>query len=36
MTDNLTTILDKAIATKFGHLKDMNRVDAALRITLGL
>jgi len=36
MTDNLATILDKAIAGKLGHLKDMNRVDAALRTTLGL
>jgi mRNA interferase MazF len=36
MTDNLATILDKAVAGKLGHLKDMSRVDAALRITLGL
>ena len=36
MTDNLATILDKAVAGKLGHLKDMNRVDAALRTTLGL
>ena len=36
MTDNLATILDKAVARTLGHLKDMNRVDAALRTTLGL
>jgi mRNA interferase MazF len=36
MTDNLATILDKAIARKLGHLPDMARVDAALRRTLGL
>ncbi len=36
MTDNLATILDKAVAGKPGHLKDMSRVNAALRITLGL
>ncbi|HEV2436706.1 MAG TPA: type II toxin-antitoxin system PemK/MazF family toxin [Verrucomicrobiae bacterium] len=36
MTDNLATILDKAVAGKLGHLKDMSRVNAALRITLGL
>jgi mRNA interferase MazF len=35
-TDNLATILDKAIAGKLGHLKDMSRVDDALRTTLGL
>jgi mRNA interferase MazF len=36
MTDNLATILEKAVAGKLGHLKDMSRVDAALRTTLGL
>jgi mRNA interferase MazF len=36
MTDNLATILDKAIAGKLGHLNDMSRVDVALRMTLGL
>src|ERR1019366_5702871 len=36
MTDNLATILDKAIAGKLGRLKEMTSVDAALRRTLGL
>ncbi len=36
MTDNLATILDKAVAAKLGHLNDMSRVDAALRTTLDL
>ncbi|MGH7993751.1 MAG: type II toxin-antitoxin system PemK/MazF family toxin, partial [Limisphaerales bacterium] len=36
MTDNLATILDKAVAGKLGHLKDMSRVNAALRTTLAL
>ena len=36
MTDNLATVLDKAIAGKLGRLKNMARVDAALRHTLGL
>jgi hypothetical protein len=36
MTDNLATILDKAIAGKLGRLKNMAPVDAALRHTLGL
>ena len=36
MTDNLATILDKAIAVKLGRMKDMSRVDTALRTTLGL
>jgi mRNA interferase MazF len=36
MTDNLATILAKAIAGKLGHLNDMNHVNAALRTTLGL
>jgi mRNA interferase MazF len=36
MTDNLATILDRAVAAKFGRLKDMGGVDAALRCTLGL
>ena len=36
MTDNLATILDKAIAGKLGQLKNMDRIDAALRTTLGL
>ncbi|MGB7769427.1 MAG: type II toxin-antitoxin system PemK/MazF family toxin [Verrucomicrobiia bacterium] len=36
MTDNLATILDKAIAGKLGHLKNLAGVDTALRHTLGL
>jgi mRNA interferase MazF len=36
MTDNLATVLDKAIAGKLGRLKNMTHVDAALRSTLAL
>jgi mRNA interferase MazF len=36
MTDNLATVLDKAIVSKLGQLADMNQVDAALHTTLGL
>ena len=36
MTDNLATVLDKAIAEKLGCLEDMDGVDAALRRTLAL
>ena len=36
MTDNLATVLDKAIAAKLGRLKNTAGVDAALRHTLGL
>ena len=36
MTDNLATVLDKAIAGKLGRVKNMARIDAALRRTLGL
>ena len=36
MTDNLAPVLNKAIATKLGRLKNMGGVDAALRHTLGL
>jgi len=36
MTDNLATVLDKAIAVKLGSLKNMTSVNAALRHTLGL
>ncbi|MSU58580.1 MAG: type II toxin-antitoxin system PemK/MazF family toxin [Pedosphaera sp.] len=36
MTDNLATVLDKAIAANLGRLKNMGGVDAALRRTLGL
>jgi hypothetical protein len=36
MTDNLVTVLEKAITQVIGHLPDMTAVDAALRHTLGL
>jgi hypothetical protein len=36
MTDNLATVLDKGIAGKLGRVKNMARVDAALRRSLGL
>ena len=36
MADNLATVLEKAIVRKVGQLADLNAVDAALRITLGL
>jgi mRNA interferase MazF len=36
MTDNLATILDKAVAAKLGSLATMTEVDAALRNTLEL
>lgn len=36
MTDNLATVLDKAIAAKLGSLINMAGVDSALRRTLGL
>jgi mRNA interferase MazF len=36
MTDNLATVLEKAIAAKLGHLKILAAVDAALRHTLAL
>jgi mRNA interferase MazF len=36
MTDNLATVLDKAIAGKLGRVKNMAHVDTALRHTLGL
>jgi mRNA interferase MazF len=36
MTDNLATVLHKAIARKLGRLSDLTAVDAALRRTLGL
>lgn len=36
MTDNLATVLDKAIIGKLGHLKDMTAIDSALRRTLAL
>jgi mRNA interferase MazF len=36
MTDNLATVLLKAVESKLGHLAAMNQVDNALRITLAL
>lgn len=36
MTDNLATVLTKALASRLGKLADMMPVDAALRTTLGL
>jgi len=36
MTDNLTTVVEKAITGAIGVLQDMTPVDAALRHTLGL
>lgn len=36
MTDNLATVLGKAIAANLGRLKNLAGVDAALRHTLGL
>ena len=36
MTDNLATILDKAVAAKLGRLRNMVPVDGALRRTLAL
>jgi len=36
VTDNLATILHKAISVKPGHLDDLSHVDAALRTTLAL
>ena len=36
MTDNLATVLDKAVDCAIGTLPDMAEVDAALRHTLGL
>jgi mRNA interferase MazF len=36
MTDNLATVLEKAIAGKLGRLDDLTAVEAALRATLGL
>jgi hypothetical protein len=34
--DNLATVLDNAVAGKLGRVKNMTRVDAASRRTLGL
>jgi mRNA interferase MazF len=36
MTDNLATVLDKAIISKLGQLSDMKSLDASLRTTLSL
>jgi len=36
MTDNLATVLEKAIAVRLGRVKIMTAVDAALRRTLAL
>ncbi len=36
MTDNLATVLEKAIDRAIGKLPDMTTVDVALRFTLGL
>ena len=36
MTDNLATVLEKAIDSVIGNIPDMTDVDAALRHTLGL
>ena len=36
MTDNLATVLYKAIIGKLGHLSNLKPVDAALRVTLEL
>ena len=36
MTDNLATVLDKAIVSRLGRLTDMKPVDDALRATLAL
>jgi mRNA interferase MazF len=36
MTDNLVTVIEKAIKSVIGHLPDMTAVDAALRHALGL
>jgi mRNA interferase MazF len=35
-TDNLATVLNKAIAAKLGRLTEMVEIDAAMRVTLGL
>ncbi len=36
MTDNLATVLLKAIESKLGHLPFMEQIDNALRVTLDL
>jgi len=36
MTDNLATILDKAIVARLGHIPEMTAIDNALRATLAI
>lgn len=36
MTDNLATILERAVVGKLGRLANMKPIDSALRVTLGL
>ena len=36
MTDNLATVLDKAIVSRLGHLAELKPVGASLRATLAL
>jgi len=36
MTDNISTVLTSAIATKIGHLIDLAPLDQALKKTLGI
>jgi hypothetical protein len=36
MTDNLATVLDKAIVSRLGQLTDQTDVNTALRTTLAL
>ncbi len=36
MTDNLATVLLKAIDSKLGHLPSMEKINEALRVTLAL
>ncbi len=36
MTDNLATVLLKAVESKLGHLLSMKQIDDALRVTLAL
>lgn len=36
MTDNLATLLDKAIVSRLGNLPELADVDSALRTTLSL
>ena len=36
MTDNLATVIDNEVDRVLGHLNEMSKVDAALRITLAV